>query len=139
MRDIHRPPKQPAQRANSKTPPSHSKPPSQKIAQLQDSHHGALHSLQEASADQGRHTTYGIILVTSLCWTSCKASRSRHLRLQHTCIPLSHCASATPGRNLPPDAKRGIQQADSLDAIDALALLKHLLGKYEVPRGVNPP
>ncbi len=35
MRDIRRPPKQPAQRANSKTPPSHSKPPSQKIAQLQ--------------------------------------------------------------------------------------------------------
>jgi hypothetical protein len=35
MRDIHRPPKQPAQRANSKTPPSHSKPPSHKIAQLQ--------------------------------------------------------------------------------------------------------
>ena len=35
MRDIHRPLKQPAQRANSKTPPSHSKPPSQKIAQLQ--------------------------------------------------------------------------------------------------------
>jgi hypothetical protein len=35
MRDIRRPPKQPAQRANSKTPPSHSKyskPPSQKIA-----------------------------------------------------------------------------------------------------------
>jgi hypothetical protein len=27
MRDIRRPPKQPAQRANSKTPPSHSKPP----------------------------------------------------------------------------------------------------------------
>ena len=35
MRDIRRPPKQPAQRANSKTPPSHSKPPSQKIVQLQ--------------------------------------------------------------------------------------------------------
>jgi hypothetical protein len=35
MRDIRRPPKQPAQRANSKTPPSHSKPPSQKAAQLQ--------------------------------------------------------------------------------------------------------
>jgi hypothetical protein len=38
MRDIRRPPKQPAQRANSKTPPSHSKPPFtpfQKIAQLQ--------------------------------------------------------------------------------------------------------
>jgi hypothetical protein len=79
MRDIRRPPKQPAQRANSKTPPTHSKPPSQKTAQLQYSKAEVKVIKGESSSDGVRRlvTKHADVMVVSAVYILASCSLPR--------------------------------------------------------------